>query len=67
VVRNIRNLDCVVIGSNDPELVPLIEWIKEQGRIVTIFSFSIHRDLRAVADHCREIPKELLDTRDSES
>ena len=67
VVRNIRNLDCIVIGSNDPELVPLVQWVKEQGRIVTIFSFSIHRELRAIADHCKEIPKELLDTRDQES
>lgn len=64
IVRNIRILDHIVIGSNDPELVPLIEWIKEQGRRVTIFSFSIHRDLRAIADHCKELPNDVLGNRE---
>jgi uncharacterized LabA/DUF88 family protein len=67
VVRNIKFLNIVIIGSNDPELVPLIEWIKEQGVKVMIYSSSIHRDLRAVSDVCKEIETDVLDIKNVDS
>ncbi len=67
VVRNIRSVDSVVIGSNDPELYHLVEWIKEQGIKVTIFSYAIHRDLRAIADLSKEITDDILDVRNNET
>jgi uncharacterized LabA/DUF88 family protein len=61
VVRNIRHVDTVILGSNDPELVPLVEWIREQGVKVIVFSFAIPKELRLSADKCIEIHDDLLD------
>lgn len=61
VMKNIGSLDTVVLGTNDADLVPLVETIKDKGVKVSILAFGIPKELKAVADYCRELPDEILD------
>jgi uncharacterized LabA/DUF88 family protein len=69
VVRQLRTqfVDTIVLGSNDIELIPLIEWIKEQGIRVHLFSSLMPRWLRDAADSFEEITEDLLDVKEEES
>lgn len=61
--RVIEKLDIVVIGSNDPDLVPLVQRIKELGIQVIVYSCNISRDLKESADRCIEIDLSMLEHR----
>lgn len=50
VWRLCRRVDAIIIGSNDPELVPLIERVRETGVMVGILSCHIGRELAHAAD-----------------
>lgn len=55
VWRCIDKLDVVIVGSNDPDLRPLVERIKELGVRVLIFSCNVSRELQDSADGVLEI------------
>jgi uncharacterized LabA/DUF88 family protein len=61
IVRSVKIAHTVIIGSNDPELYPVIEWLKEQGIKVILFSKNIPYPLKDICDRCMDITKELLD------
>jgi len=61
VVNMIDKLDIVAICSSDPELAPIVEYVKARGKKCTIVSCGIPRELRAVADTCIEITPECLE------
>lgn len=65
IVRLIEKLDTIVIGSSDPDLVPLIQWIKERGVDVRVIGCNISRNLKDVSawtelkeDVMEELPQE---------
>lgn len=59
VVRCVDRLHKIVLGTSDPEIVPLIEWIKEKGVEVKVVSIHVSRDIRNIAT-CEEITEDLL-------
>lgn len=61
VIRCLDKLDVVVIGSNDPNLIPLVKFIRERGKKVIILSCCIGRELREAANQCIEIKDDLLE------
>lgn len=63
VVRHLDRLDIVVLGSNDVDLVPLIEFIKERGVKAVIFSCRIPFELRETADQIIEITDDILENK----
>ena len=58
--RIIKKLDYVVLGSSNPNLIPLIEWIKEQGVQVVVYACGIPNEVREAASKTREIDEGLL-------
>jgi len=66
VVRMIGRLDAVVIASANPNLVPLVEWVKEQGVRVIVLACGISKKLKEVADQYVEIESDLLEGREDE-
>lgn len=64
VVRIVSNnkLDVVVLGSSEPELVDLVDWVKERGVKCIVASCGIPRELREAADLYVEIAEVLLET-----
>lgn len=67
VWRTIERVDVVILGSNDSELVPLVQRIKELGIQVIIYSCNIGRELREAADRCIEIDPEIMERRKGEN
>lgn len=61
VMRCLEKLDTVVIGSNDPNLIPLVKFIRDRGKKVIILSCCIGRELREAANQCIEIKDDLLE------
>lgn len=60
IVRIVDKLDTVIIGSSDYDLVPLVEWIKEKGRVCVVCACGIPKELRAVANQSIEITEDML-------
>lgn len=61
VISMIEKLDIIVICSSDPELVPLVEFIKARGLKCVIASAGISRDLRVAASSYIELDETVLE------
>lgn len=61
VVRIVDRVHTVIIGSSDPDLVPLVEYIHQQGAECSIFACGISKELKEVADSWTEITECLLE------
>ena len=57
----IDDLDVVIIGSSDPNLVPLINWAKSQGKIVRVVASLIPKIMREAATEHIEILESWLE------
>lgn len=60
VVKVISKVNCVILGSSNPELIPLIEWIQSQGVRCIVYACGIPSAVRKVVDQFIEIDEELL-------
>lgn len=54
VWRLCRRVDVIILGSNDPELIPLVERVRELGVQVGVLSCHLGRDLAHAADWAAE-------------
>lgn len=64
VVKTINRLDLIVLGISNPDYIPLIQWIKDQGVKVTILASCVPKSLRDTADSVIEITTNYLETED---
>lgn len=64
VARLTDRIDCAVIGSNDPDLVPLIMFLRERGVKSVIFGCKIPPELHDIADFVIEVTEDMLEVRD---
>jgi uncharacterized LabA/DUF88 family protein len=62
--RDIDELDCVILGSSDSELLPLVKYLKEQGIKVVILASLIPKRLADAASKAIEITEDLLECPD---
>jgi uncharacterized LabA/DUF88 family protein len=60
-MRHVPKLDVVVLGSNDPDLVPLVLYLKERAIKVVILSCRVGNELREAADEVIEINDGILE------
>jgi uncharacterized LabA/DUF88 family protein len=56
-----HRLDAVLIGTSDNDVIPLLQWIREQGTRCIIVGCGLTRDLKEVADAFIEINEEYLE------
>lgn len=63
-MRLLDRMDVIIIGSSDPELIPMLDYIRERGVKVIILSCNIPDELHYHSDLCYEITEELLDQRE---
>ncbi len=66
VVEVIEDVDVIVLGSSDPNLLRLVEWIKRRGKDVWIVSSLIPRVLKESATNVVEIPEAWLEAEEEE-
>lgn len=60
VVRIVHRLDVVVLGTADPDMVPLVKYIQEKGTVARIIACGINRELKDVADSFLEVNEDML-------
>jgi uncharacterized LabA/DUF88 family protein len=60
VVRHASRVDTVVLVSGDANLVPAVEWLKEQGVKCLVYGVRISTELKAAADRWIEIPEDMV-------
>jgi len=63
IVRNSPHVNKIIIGSNDLDIIPILEWIREQGILVEILSRNVPAQIRALADKITDIPDSVLEER----
>jgi len=61
IVKTINRLDLIVLGISNPDYIPLIQWIKDQGVKVTILASCVPKSLRDTADSVIEITRDYLE------
>ena len=66
VVKTIDHLDTIVLGISNPDYIPLIHWIKDQGVKVTILASGVPKSLRNIADNVIEIDETFLEGEEEE-
>jgi len=60
VVRMVGRLDTVILGTADPDMVPLVKYIQERGSVARIVACGISRELKDAADSYFEITEDML-------
>ena len=61
IARLCGKVDTIVLGSSSRHMAHAISWAKEHGVYVVIIACGICSELRAVANECIEITKEMLE------
>ena len=61
IVDSLDLLDCLVIGSSDKRLIPLLEWCKNRGVMSIVFASGISQSVSRAASRSIEIPESLLE------
>lgn len=64
IFRNIEDLDRVIIGSSDSELLPLVNYLEELDIEVIIMATNVPKRLAEAASSVHEITEELLEDED---
>ena len=64
VAKTINHLDTIVLGVSNPDFIPLIHWVKDQGVRVIILASCVPKSLREVADDVIEIDETFLEDED---
>lgn len=64
IVRNSPHVNKIIIGSNDLDIIPILEWIREQGILIEILSRSVPMVIKNIADKVTDIPDLVLEDRE---
>jgi len=61
IIRLIDKLDVIVLGVSNPDYIPLVKWLRDQGKQVIIFASCVPSSLHDAANNVFEITEELLE------
>jgi uncharacterized LabA/DUF88 family protein len=61
IVRMIKRVDTVVIGSSMSDLVPLVKWIREQGVKVIIMACGVPQVMKKATDQWIDLDELYLE------
>jgi uncharacterized LabA/DUF88 family protein len=61
VVRIVPRIDTVILCSSDSDLVPLIQWVHEQGVKCIVLACGVSNEIKEVATRTFEITEDLLE------
>lgn len=66
IARRIDRLDTIILGSANPDLVPMVNWARERGLTVKVVACGINRELKLAASDWTEIDDSYLEVRKDE-
>lgn len=61
IIYLLDKLDTIVLGTSNPDFIPLVQWLRDQGKEVIIFACCVPVSLRKVASEVIEITEEGLE------
>jgi len=61
IVEALEEFDVVVLGSSNSDLIPLIKWIRSQGREVIILACGVPKNMKDAANSVVEITEDYLE------
>lgn len=61
IVNVVDRVDTVVLGSSDPDLLPVVEYIKSKGVGVIMIAAGIHKDLKKSCNQFVEVSEDMLE------
>ena len=61
IIRLLDNLDIIVLGTANREMIPLVNYLKEQGKEVYILACGICNELNNIASKPLEIDEDTLE------
>lgn len=61
IISLLDRVDSVIIGSADPDLQPVIEYIKSKGVTVILIAAGVNKDLRKSCNQFIEISEDMLE------
>lgn len=62
-ISMMNNIDSIVLGSNDPQLIPLINYLTGHGISVYIFAANIPSDVKRMCTYFLEIDSSILEVK----
>ena len=62
IMRVIDELDIIILGSANREMIPLVNYLKEHGKIVYIVACGICNELRNITNIPLEVDEDELET-----
>lgn len=60
IVEKAKDLDMIILGSSDTDMIPCVEWVESQGKICVVLAAGIRNEFRSVATKAIELPESLL-------
>ncbi len=60
VVSLTDKLDTVILGVSNPDFIPLVRWIRDQGKEVIVFASCLPKTLKDSANKAFEITADML-------
>jgi len=60
IVENLTNIDLVVLGSADSDMVPVVEYVQKQDKQCLVYACKISSDLIKIANAYQEISNDEL-------
>lgn len=60
IVKNINNLDMIILGTSDSDLLPVIQWVKEQDKKIITYACNIPEILRQTSSQWFEVSEGTL-------
>ena len=60
IIKDLDNLDMVILATADGDMTPLAEYIKEQGKEIVVIGSKISRELQDSVTKYIEIPNSLV-------
>jgi uncharacterized LabA/DUF88 family protein len=64
IVRIIDRVDRVILCSQNPAYIPIIQWVKDKGVRIVILGCGITREIKDNVDQWIEIEESLLETKE---
>ena len=62
VIHTLDKIDTVVLGTSNPDFIPLVQWCRDQGKQVIIFASCIPLSLEEAANGILEINEDMLES-----
>lgn len=67
IFKLVDRVERVVIGTASPDILPIVNWLKDRGIVVEIVACGINKELKAAANSWTDLEEDALEVRNARS